>query len=167
MTIQTSRKQIPACAKLLSTLAPNWKLVKRVLNFGAGKWPELTTEYLTEANPRLLAVTNYEPNGKKIEGVESDITAVNGQRYDLVICANVVNVCRDLDAVLTDLASVDFDCCVVQIYEGSANGKGRKTRDGYQRNELVADYMPAIQAHFPAFAVTLHRGHKCIVITKG
>ncbi len=167
MTIKTSRKQIPACTKLLPSLAPNWKLTKRVLNFGAGKWPELTGEALTESNPRILGVTHYDPNAEKIEGVETDLTAVNSQHYELVLCANVLNVCRDLDAVLADLATINFDCCVVQIYEASNTGKGRKTRDGYQRNESVASYIPAIKAHFPTFAVTLHRASKCIVITKG
>jgi hypothetical protein len=124
---------------------------------------------------QVMSVTNYDPNyikdsNKATEAdakVLTELYDVRQQRYCVAICANVLNVCKDLDAVLSDLAQVDFDCCVIQIYEGNRTAKGRKTRDGYQRNAPVADYMEAILQHFHRFDVTLHRAAKCITITKG
>ncbi|QFT40100.1 MULTISPECIES: hypothetical protein [unclassified Vibrio] len=168
MTLNTSRKQVPASAKVLHKLAPNWRYANHILNFGCGRFPDLTKEYLTNYHNQIMSVTNYDPNSKD-EDVIKDINAIDAsqKRFCVVLCANVLNVCKDLDSALDDLAKLDFDCAVIQIYEGNQTGNGRKTRDGYQRNERVAAYMPPVLNRFGKFDVTLHRSFKVITIIKG
>ncbi len=169
MTLKTSRKQVPAAAKVLHKLAGNWQFANHVLNFGCGRFPDLTKEYLTNYHNQVISVTSYDPNNAEDEDVITDISLIDREvrRFDVVLCANVLNVCKDLDSALLDLQRIDFDTAVIQIYEGNRSGKGRNTRDGYQRNEVVAEYMPKVLQYFYQFDVTLHRGHKAIVITKG
>lgn len=169
MTLKTSRKQVPAAAKVLHKLAGNWQFANHVLNFGCGRFPDLTKEYLTNYHNQVMSVTSYDPNNEDDQDVVTDIKLIDREvrRFDVVLCANVLNVCKDLDAALLDLQRIDFDTAVIQIYEGNRSGKGRKTRDGYQRNELVADYMQKVLQYFYQFDVTLHRSHKAIVIAKG
>ncbi|CAH0543011.1 hypothetical protein [Vibrio marisflavi] len=166
MTFKISRKQVPASARLLPALAPNWGYANHFLNYGCGKYPELTEHYLNNRFMQIQSVTNYDPNSHA-EGVVNDINELKNQRYCVALCANVLNVCEDLEAVLADLAQIDFDCCVIQIYEGDRTGVGKPTRDGYQRNEVVADYVHAIRSNFHKFDVQLHRSRKCITILKG
>ncbi|MCK8113148.1 hypothetical protein [Vibrio sp. 2CM40D] len=166
MTLQTSRKQVPASAKRLSRLAPNWSYANNILNFGCGKFPDLTEEYLTNYHKQIMTVTHYDPNSK---GVVNNIAEIDSskRRFCVMLCADVLNVCKDLDAAIADMAKIDFDCAVIQIYEGNRSGKGRKTRDGYQRNEPVSAYLPILTNNFHKFDVTLHRSDKCITIVKG
>ncbi|EGQ8153749.1 hypothetical protein QPB21_003944 [Vibrio alginolyticus] len=168
MALQTSRKQVPVSAKHLSRLAPNWSYANNILNFGCGKFPELTEEYLTNYHKQIMMVTHYDPNSKA-KGVVSNIVEIDSskRRFCVMLCANVLNECKDLDAVIADMAKIDFDCAVIQIYEGNRSGKGRKTRDGYQRNEPVSAYLPILTSNFHKFDVTLHRSDKCITIVKG
>ncbi|EOX4805168.1 hypothetical protein [Vibrio sp. Vb1337] len=168
MTLQTSRKQVPASAKRLSRLAPNWSYANNILNFGCGKSPDLTEEYLTNYHKQIMTVTHYDPNSKA-KGVVNNIAEIDSskRRFCVMLCADVLNVCKDLDAAIADMAKIDFDCAVIQIYEGNRSGKGRKTRDGYQRNEPVSAYLPILMSNFHKFDVTLHRSDKCITIVKG
>lgn len=168
MTIKTSRKQVPACAKMLDKLAPNWRYANRVLNFGCGLYPELTENYFTRFHNQVNHVANYDPNSEATNVVTGiDAITEDKDRFDVVLCANVLNVCEDIDDVLLDLARVDFDCAVIQIYEGNGTGVGGKTRDGYQRNQRVNDYIVKVQQYFHRFDITLHRSAKCITVVKG
>lgn len=168
MTLQTSQRQAPASAKCLSKLAPNWSYAKSILNFGYGKLPDLTGEYSTNYYKRILTVTHFDPSSKA-KGVVNNIAEIDSskRRFCVMLCANVLNMHKDLDAAIADMAKIDFDCAVIQIYEGNRSGKGRKTRDGYQRNEPVSAYLPILTSNFHKFDVTLHRSDKCITIVKG
>ncbi|EGQ9137942.1 MULTISPECIES: hypothetical protein [Vibrio harveyi group] len=168
MTLQTSRKQVPVSAERLSKLAPNWSYANNILNFGCGKFPDLTEECLTNCHKHSMTVTHFDPSSKA-KGVVSNIAEIDSskRRFCVMLCANVLNMHKDLDAAIADMAKIDFDCAVIQIYEGNRSGKGRKTRDGYQRNEPVSAYLPILTSNFHKFDVTLHRSDKCITIVKG
>lgn len=147
-TLGTSRKQIPASAKRLDVhLGPSFSDCHRVINYGCGKWPELTERYWLEHYPNLTKRIHYDPNSLE-PGV--CVSIPYGYTTDLVFCANVLNVLEDdvISEVLSHLASLHFKALVIQIHEGDRRGQGRVTRCGYQRNERTSDYLPLLLPFF-------------------
>ncbi|MCC4224948.1 MAG: hypothetical protein AAGJ90_18185 [Pseudomonadota bacterium] len=85
MTLQTSRKQVPASAKRLSRLAPKWSYANNILNFGCGKFPDLTEEYLTNYHKQIMTVTHYDPNSKA-KGVVNNTPILTAQNAVFASC---------------------------------------------------------------------------------
>ncbi|HCG8860053.1 TPA: hypothetical protein ACPVYZ_004299 [Vibrio parahaemolyticus] len=168
-TETTTSNEQESLPKMLHTLASNWPFAKHILNFGCGDFPELTKESLTNYHNQVMTVTKYDPSNKEDEAVVTDINMIDRKvcRFDVLLCDDVLSASKDLDATLLDLQRVDFDTAVIHIDEGNGSGKARKVRNAYQRNMLVADYMPKVLQYFHLHDVTLHRSHKVIVIAKG
>ncbi len=165
----TDTNQPPAIIKLLATLAPNWAFANHILNYGCSEQPELTEQVIRNRFNQVMTVAHFDTSGKleASDSVLTDFDAIQGRHFDVMLCADVLNTCRDLQTALNDLAKIDFDCCVIQIDEGNQSGKGRKSRRVYQRNEPTANYIEILQRNFHRFDVTLHRDKRCIVLNKG
>lgn len=90
------------------------------------------------------------------------------QRYDLMMCNNVLNVLTDtvLHYVIQDMRLI-CDMCgitgvIVTVYERDRNGQGRMTGDNtYQRNEKTADYIEPLKKHFS----TVQKSGKSLLVT--
>ena len=140
-TINTSLRQVPAQVKIA-----DWDKHKNhmVLNYGAGKYPELTALYLKSQGVKW--VESYDPYNPSIS------TKPEGE-FDVVLCSNVLNVIArdgDLEDVVADIASKlhEDGTAYIQIYTGDRSGKAGETTRGYQRNSLLAHYLPIINKHF-------------------
>ena len=146
MTINTSRKQVPASAKTLSAIISKQLTTCRLLNFGCGKWPELTEQYL-QSKIKNLIVDNYDPNSSSEAVIK---TLPRDYQCEVVLCANVLNVLDDdqLRDCIVQLRRIPFALCVIQIYEGNKSGNGKKTRDGFQRNARTPVYLQHIKSIF-------------------
>lgn len=163
MTQHNSRLPASAVVEILQQLAPNWSYAKHVLLFGNDRLPELTNFH-----NQVMTVTNFDPDSLEAD-VITDIETIKGseKRFDVVLCANVLNLSDDLDATMAQLAKLDFDACVIHIDEGDGTGQAVSGEDGYHRNELVSDYVAKVHQHFHRFDVTLHRSRKAITVVKG
>ena len=162
----TSKKVTPSCVHLLPHITPNWAFAEHILNVASGDTTEFSQEQLLNRYQQIVAVTSYDPDSQS-EDVAKNISDIKDLHFCVVLCANVLNTKKDLTPLLSELAELNFKCCVIQIDEGNGTGKGRKSGSRHQRNELVSDYIPILQQYFPAFDVTLHRADKCITIVKG
>lgn len=153
MSIKQSRKQIPVGAKRLHRYINNFHKYKSILNFGCGKWPELTSDYLIGKHEHIEVVRNYDPMSS--DPLIRDLAQAGG--CDVVLVANVLNVLEEkaMASCLSEIANLRASAILFQIYEGDRSGVGRKTRDGYQRNALAANYMGAIEKAMPGYSLTL------------
>ncbi|ELA6667967.1 hypothetical protein RC861_004268 [Vibrio parahaemolyticus] len=167
MAIDTNLEQVLDYVELLHKLAPNWSYAKNILNFGGSDFSDQAEACITENYKRDMTVVSYDWHENLGGEANSDEIDITKRHFCIMFCANVLNTCKDLEPVLAAMAKIDFDCAVIQINDGNRSGKGRKTRDGYQRNEVVADYVPILKRNFHKFDVTLHRSDKCITIVKG
>lgn len=132
-SINTSRKQIPATIKN----PPIDVIGNRVLNFGSGKYPELSHDHLMALG--ASEVVSYDPYAVNDLNLNY-IDLIHGT-FDVVFCCNVLNVVPNINAVINDLNTIDFNTLIVQIYEGDRTGNGKETRDGYQHNKRTVDYI--------------------------
>jgi len=141
-TINTSLKQVPAAFKKFADEIDQAELV---LNYGAGKYPELVDHFLCRE------IEHYEPN---YSGNYAGYYSVMTERdqlghYGLTICANVLNVIEDnvdLEIAITDCI-VSSSKTIWQIYEGDRYSIGRATTKGYQRNNRTSFYYDLIRQH--------------------
>lgn len=113
---------------------------KHVLDYGCGRY----TEVCKKAAYSYYAATwtGYDPYWKP--------QSLKYRVFDIVLCANVLNVIREkreLDACIEScLRMVDVGGkAVFQIYEGDRTGEGRETKpDCWQRNERTQAYADRI-----------------------
>lgn len=143
-TINTSRNHIPAIFNKLV-----FESNQIIVNFGCGKYPQNVSELFSKQN---IIVVNYDPNYDGNERVfkkfENLLTALKkyDKNYSLVcIAANVLNVLTpdEYDVVIGQLRQLSAVCSdvFVGVYEGSKSGIGEVTRDGYQSNKPIGDYL--------------------------
>lgn len=142
---KTSRKQIASVFKKIP-----FKSGTRNLDIGGGKW-DLGTDYMKSKGVESLV---YDPYNRDKEHNQNAISTLkNGKKFDTATIANVLNVIEEpeyREAVIKQAASAISDDGVAyfQIYEGSGNGKGGETSDGWQNNRKTADYEQEIRKHF-------------------
>ena len=170
---RTSLKQIPAVIRsapfreACASLSEMGVSARAILNYGAGKYPELTADFVRENyGLEVFSCDKY----NLPDSVNADALSCNG--YDIAIISNVLNVI-DSDAsaayVVRDALNHVNPCGVafVTVYEGDGTGEGKYTMRGesYQRNAKTAEYIPLIKAWLgDAWNVT--RRGKVIVISK-
>lgn len=174
---KTSIKQIPALAKsalfakLVDRAFTNSGAEPSILNYGAGKYPRLTADYLTEKFPGVT-VHAFDPYN-----IPASVNAESmDAAYDLVFAANVLNVIHSdpaLYAAVVNMASHTriYGRIIIGVYEGDKTGRGKLTMNGdsYQRNLPVADYLPLIREAltYQSFGVFyVEKVGKYIVLTR-
>lgn len=149
----TSIRQIPALvksdlfAKLVNSAFVNSGVEPSIMNFGAGKYPEMTAQYLTDRFPGV-DVHAYDPYNLP-DAVNADALKKTG--YDIVFSANVLNVINSDDALTEAIVKMAayvriYGRIVIGVYEGDKSGVGRMSgADTYQRNLRTAEYLPLIR----------------------
>lgn len=152
---ETCRNQKAAGARILADI---FDMPLRVLDFGGGKYSE-AQEYLQS----LGAVCEvYDPYNRPHE----ENVRVLSQKYDLMMCNNVLNVLTDdvLPHVIQDMQKVAEMCGVIKIvvtvYERDKSGVGCYTgNDSYQRNEKTSAYVDKLRCFL---GVSFHK--KALVV---
>ena len=147
---ETCRNQQAAGARVVAEL---FDMPMRVLDFGGGKYSE-AQEYLQS----LGAVCEvYDPYNRP----HKENVKVLKQKYDLMMCNNVLNVLTDdvLENVIQDMLKVAKMCGVIKIvvtvYERDRTGVGCQTgENSYQRNEKTANYIDKLRCFL---AVSRHK----------
>lgn len=138
---ETCRNQKAAGARILTEL---FTMPLRVLDFGGGKYSE-AQEYLKSVGAECEV---YDPYNRSYE----ENMRVLSQKYDLMMCNNVLNVLTDdvLPNVIMDMKKVAEMCGVIKIvvtvYERDRSGVGCYTgEDSYQRNEKTSAYIDKLR----------------------
>lgn len=152
---ETCRNQKAAGARIL---AETFTMPMRVLDFGGGKYSE-AQEYLQS----LGAVCEvYDPYNRS----HDENVRVLSQKYDLMMCNNVLNVLTDdvLPNVILDMKKVAEMCGVIKIvvtvYERDKSGIGCYTgNSSYQRNEKTSAYVDKLRCFL---GVSFHK--KALVV---
>lgn len=147
---RTSLKQIPALFKSapFEAAAKNTATKTRaVLNYGAGRYPELTADFVR--NRYGISVHAYD---KYNLPDEMNADTLSFADYPIVCVANVLNVIdNDFAAELAinnAVSHMAYDgVTLVTVYEGNGTGIGTYTMNGesYQRNVKTADFVQLIQ----------------------
>lgn len=138
---ETCRNQKAAGARILTEI---FDMPLRVLDFGGGKYSE-AQEYLRS----LGAVCEvYDPYNRP----HDENIRVLSQKYDLMMCNNVLNVLNDdvIMNVIMDMKKIAELCevkkIVVTVYERDRSGVGCQTgEDSYQRNEKTSAYIDKLR----------------------
>jgi hypothetical protein len=152
---ETCRNQKAAGARILAEI---FEMPMRVLDFGGGKYSE-AQEYLKS----LGAVCEvYDPYNRTRE----ENIRVLSQKYDLMMCNNVLNVLTDdvLSNVILDIKKVaelcDVKKIIVTVYERDKSGVGCYTgNESYQRNEKTSVYVDKLRCFL---GVSFHK--KALVV---
>lgn len=140
---KTSRPIVPAGAKKI-----NWQPGTVNLDIGGGKY-ELLTKWLAERGVTNLV---YDEFNRSKEHNQSVLRKVTGQKADTGSIFNVLNVIPSREEALAVLqVARDYvaGAIFISVYEGDRSGVGKETRDGYQHNRVLADYLPLVRSVFP------------------
>lgn len=146
----TSRVQLPALhgTDIAKSLYGNGA---KVLDYGAGLSHEIARGYVLRNGASSYAW--LDPYWNSVGG---NVETRMNYPYDVVLCANVLNVIDDDEAMYNaffdalSLLRHDDDgigTALFTVYEGDRTGKGKATRDGYQRNMKTVDFCAMLQAH--------------------
>lgn len=157
---KTSIKQVPALHK--SRYVAEVGQDATVLDYGAGKYPELAEKYL-KSIVQIAEYTPYDPYN--LPG--RLITDKTFKTFDMVLCSNVLNVIYEDDVITGIIRNVICHTrkgghAFFTVYEGDQSGNGRITTKGYQRNERTQRYMAYILKACPW--VHLERKGKIIIV---
>lgn len=146
----TSRRQIPESFKKIP-----WARGTRNLDIGAGAF-ELGTEYLRSQGVESVPFDPYN-RARDVNNAALD-TLRNGEKYDTVTVANLLNVVQEpeiRDNIIKQAAhSVKPDGkAYFQVYESDRSGVGRQTKtggtdDNWQNARTLKSYQPDIERHF-------------------
>lgn len=146
-TIGTSLRQIPAQVKKIDWLNKHAGAV--VLDYGAGKYPQLVQHYVKAGG--AFRVDSYEPYGEIEE--HHTYPGIMAHQYDVVLCSNVLNVIAfeaDLEEALGNMCVLvrEEGVVYIQVYEGDRSGISERTTRGWQRNAPSKDYMEVLAKYF-------------------
>ncbi|AOQ26757.1 hypothetical protein [Vibrio phage S4-7] len=122
------------------------------LNFGCGAYCKNVYT--------LLGGYHYDPYLVKVNSVYefNDLSKIPCNKFDYVVCANVLNVLqnRDLIKVIKQLYSIDTDNIIISIYEGDKTNNKKTTSHGtFQRNEKTVNYVNKIQDIFIDYSISM------------
>ena len=140
---------------------------KRVFDYGCGK-----CSYAVEKFARAHGAYTYRAYDKYNHiGVRP--TILDSGNWDIVICANVLNVIEDelersyvYDNLQTLLSDEIYAEIAIQIYEGDRTNTGRETTKGYQNNRKTELYIDELIHYFPTYAFTISKYKNFIFIRR-
>lgn len=156
---KTSRNQVAKGHKAI-----DWKPGMINLDFGGGKWDSATDWLFTEHKVINLV---YDPYNRSEEHNDEVLSVIS--YCDTITCHNLLNVIENefLNTVIKGIAQICYSDRVfsehiknlegvdaknrtvyISVYEGNRTGKGDTTRDGYQRNEKLSEYISRLSEVF-------------------
>lgn len=107
--------------------------IYRILNYGAGQHYKLHENLLP--NNKIIS---YDPFVEEISQLP------NKEKFDIVVCSNVLNVIHDdkeLESILDYFDTLTNKSIYITVYEGNGTGIGAFTKIGtYQRNLKLKDW---------------------------
>lgn len=144
----------------LPYVVPIWRYTKSILNFGpALDLPE--SEWTNVFNQTRVCYGLPSDSDERADMLKT-------LKVDLCVSANELNKRENLDDALAELATLEFDCCVIVVDEGNRTSKPTSSkRNGYHRNEPIEKYVRPIQQNFHRYDLVLLRNQNMVVISKG
>lgn len=143
---KTARKQVPAVFKLVDRTF-GWENGTTNLDIGGGPW-DLFSEQLCKRGVENLV---YDPFNRSVEHNNIVIARLMTTPCDTATLSNVLCVIPSTDVrrqVLEFAKKHTRRIAYITVYEGDRSGVGRPTRDGYQLNRRLRQYIPEVQAVF-------------------
>lgn len=135
--------RLPRAYKVAMNMADMRADIRTMLDYGCGRY----TDHLTTcASMHALTWAGYDPFNYP--------TNIDGQTFDMIVCANVLNVIDSDDVILDILHKIASHMrpggvAVITVYEGDKSGVGRETmQDCYQRNAKMKDYIQYLNRIF-------------------
>jgi 2-polyprenyl-3-methyl-5-hydroxy-6-metoxy-1,4-benzoquinol methylase len=154
----TSIKQVPAILRLIDKQAefPElfWARNRRVLDYGGGKYDELTN-LLAERGVTSMV---YDPFNRSEDHNKLVWKTFLHRRADIALCSNVLNVIKEPEVrreVLRDIKRMTKPSGMVffTVYEGDKSSRGRKTTKGWQANRPTRNYLREIRKEFASVQI--------------
>lgn len=156
----TSLNQIPALHKssLLDMYVEAAKAERAkggdfafIVDYGAGRY-NAGKIFLTSRHD--IPVFSYDPYNRPMEENRFTAEVMKAGYCPIVICANVLNVVNDDEAVREILSNIRRairnvnGVSLFTVYEGNKSGVGTATKAGYQRNTKTSEYIPILRESF-------------------
>jgi hypothetical protein len=154
----TSVNQLPAVLRLLKKVydpkdwqgARFWVDTKTVLDYGGGKYDQLTDAFAELGIVNLV----YDPFNRSEDHNALVLKILRARKADVGICSNVLNVIREPAARTETLEHLQIGVkeggnIFITIHEGDKTSKGKKTSKGWQANRPARNYMREIRRVFP------------------
>jgi hypothetical protein len=152
---KTSVNQLPAVLRLINKTsrmpAHFWAMTDTVLDYGGGKYDQLT-DVLAKMHVRNLI---YDPFNRSDDHNACIRQLVEARPADVGICSNVLNVIREpaiRREILENLkrwVDPEGGRIYITVHEGDKSSKGKRTRCGWQSNRPARNYMREIRRVFP------------------
>jgi len=135
-TSKTSRKQVPALFRKIGHTLSGFNL-----DIGGGKYNEVSKNFDNFLN------WVYDPHSRTQEENRVVLETIGVFGINSITISNVLNVIQ-LDEEIVEVLNFAKTFCVstfITVYEGDKSGVGCITRDGYQRNQKLRNYLPIVQ----------------------
>jgi len=158
-TGKTARKQVPAVAKLIEARGVRWQKGQRPstnLDIGSGPYTDFSdwlkkrgvVNFPVDANHMTVMGTNL-----LYQMMEIQAWTDRGGWFDTVTLSNVLNVIETYEDLRSTIKYAADNChpetlVYATVYEGDRSGEGRKTRDGWQRNQKIREYVIPLEEFF-------------------
>lgn len=147
---KTARKQVPAIYRKVKNLS-GWYAGTVNLDIGGGPYNLFTEKLAEEGVVNLI----YDPKNRSDEHNEAILTLLQ-DKADTCTISNVLCVIEDPNErkqVLEFAKEHTSGMVYITVYEGDKSGVGNKTRDGYQNNREIEDYLEEIMEVFPRISL--------------
>lgn len=120
-----------------------------ILDYGGGKYDKA----INDAKTYGCHLYVYDPFNRSADYNKRSIEAFK-KSPDYITCANVLNVIKEdeiVESVVANIRRLARKGTIVafSIYEGDGSGVGKRTINGWQRNEKAMAYYPLILKYFP------------------
>ena len=144
----TSRRQVAGIFKEVDR-DYGWKRGTRNADIGGGAWDE-ATKYLSKKGVENII---YDPGHRSAEWNAEALRCIIDGQCDTAVVANVLNVIpepasREKVIALAANCLRDGGVAFFSVYEGHGDGRIDETRDGYQNNAKLIEYLPEIEPFF-------------------
>lgn len=138
---KTSRNQLAGGFKKI-----NWDKIKTNFDYGGGKYNK-GTKYLKSkgVNNVIFDPYNRDPKHNALAWRISE----NAEVSTLFNVLNVIPTKEERLYILKQAARKKVRRIYITVYEKNKSGKGHKTRDGWQNNMKLKDYLDEIQEIYP------------------
>lgn len=105
-------------------------------------------------NRHNIPVFSYDPYNRPAQENKFTAEVMEAGYCPIVICANVLNIINDDDAIREILSNIRRamrnvnGVALFTVYEGNKSGIAAATKAGYQRNARTSEYIPILQESF-------------------
>lgn len=139
---KTSRNQIAAGFKKI-----DWTGVTYNFDFGGGKYDK-ATDWLENEHTIINLV--FDPYNRSYSFNSTVLVyADKAETTTLFNVLNIISVKQERINILKKLKRKKTKRIFITVYEKNKTGKGEETRDGWQNNMRLKDYLPEVQEIYP------------------